>query len=370
MIKYYSIDEIETFNDGIILNFTDIYFNRAHVGTEFSKLPGIYIWFNDINTNKYIGSTECFHKRISSHARGLYNCSHPNYKLRNDFLTIGQTHFFCKFYPIFNKTRADLFDIEVILIKHFDSVNNGYNIVEDSRKRTFTNEQKQQIGKRMYKANLGKKKSKEHRLKCGISISKTNRGSGNPNATLSKEDVLYIRNNFVVGEVYKYCKKFNINKRILANLLHLRSYNYPEYIPENYIPPTQINITKKLSNNDVLYIRENYKKYTLLELSSMFDVKPYMISGIIHLKYYLDESTIPINYICPKMIKSGGKKVYEDDVLYMRNNYTKYTLKHLSNMYNLSQEYILDILQLYYYTDENLIPKNYIKPNREWIKQL
>ena len=43
MIKYYSIDEIETFNDGIILNFTDIYFNRAHVGTEFSKLPGIYI---------------------------------------------------------------------------------------------------------------------------------------------------------------------------------------------------------------------------------------------------------------------------------------------------------------------------------------
>lgn len=59
----------------------------------------------------------------------------------------------------------------------------------------------------------------------------------NPNKKLSREDVLFIRSNSTKYTCEEFCTMFNMTKTPIRNIIHLRSWKYEDCIPEGYVPP-------------------------------------------------------------------------------------------------------------------------------------
>ena len=100
-----------------------------------------------------------------------------------------------------------------------------------------TEEERREIGDRLRKCNLGKRCSEEHKRKVGEIKSIQNSGEGNPNKKLSREDVLFIRSNSTKYTCEEFCTMFNMTKTPIRNIIHLRSWKYEDCIPEGYVPP-------------------------------------------------------------------------------------------------------------------------------------
>lgn len=79
--------------------------------------------------------------------------------------------------------------------------------------------------------------SEEHKRKVGEIKSIQNSGEGNPNKKLSREDVLFIRSNSTKYTCEEFCTMFNMTKTPIRNIIHLRSWKYEDCIPEGYVPP-------------------------------------------------------------------------------------------------------------------------------------
>lgn len=210
--------------------------------TLLKEMSGIYIIKNIINNKIYIGSTKNFMKRISEHLHLLEIGSHHSIKLQNAVNKYSFSNFEVRIYPI-NTSRECLYDIEEKLIKEFDSFSNGYNMSENSRTMTgWTDKQRELMGQRIRKRTLGRKCSDEHKRKVGIAKSIQNSGEGNPKSKLTKDDVLFIRNNVSQYTCNEFCSMFNVKKNAIRNIVHLRSWNYEDCIPDNYIPPKRMKI--------------------------------------------------------------------------------------------------------------------------------
>ena len=210
--------------------------------TLFKEMSGIYIIKNIINNKMYIGSTKNFMKRISEHLHLLEIGSHHSIKLQNSINKYHFSNFEIRIYPI-NTSREYLYDIEEKLIKEFNSFSNGYNMSENSRTMTgWTEQQREQMKERMRNRTLGKKCSEEHKRKVGIAKSIQNSGEGNPKSKLTKDDVLFIRNNVSQYTCNEFCSMFKVKKTAIRNIVHLRSWNYEDCIPDNYIPPKRMKV--------------------------------------------------------------------------------------------------------------------------------
>jgi group I intron endonuclease len=133
---------------------------------KFEKCPGIYIFTNLVNGKVYVGETMNMKRRMKEH-RGKSSDQVISRAIRK--YGSGNFNLYIEYLPNFEK--KDLLKFEEELITKFNClVPNGYNVCESGRDctgTTLTQEAKDKISK----ANKGKVRSKEQRMR--ISQSKT-----------------------------------------------------------------------------------------------------------------------------------------------------------------------------------------------------
>lgn len=308
-----------------ILNLKEAINNKSF--KVFGNINGIYIIRNLITDAKYIGSTSEMSKRINRHLYDLFNKTHHSIKLQNSINEYKFDNFEIRIYKISDIQNRDfLFDIEEFLIRKFDTVKNGFNMVIDSREYLY--------------------------------------GENKPNSILNNEAVLFIRNNINKYYIEEFAEMFGVTKNVISGVIHLRSWNYPECIPENYNPPKSVRSKEQLTKEDVLFIRENATEYSNKEFQEMFSISKTTVSNIIKLKVRKEPEYIPENYSIPDRHISKKKKLTKEDILFIRNNCREYTRDEFCEMFGSCKSTISDIVHLKCYNNPEFIPDNYVIPNK------
>lgn len=97
-------------------------------------LDGIYIIGNTIDNKVYIGECKNFYKRFGRHVSALKRGVHCNRKLQNFSNKYGiDSLYFDIIEEMSGSTSDERIDREIFYIKKFDSINFGFNLIEDSR---------------------------------------------------------------------------------------------------------------------------------------------------------------------------------------------------------------------------------------------
>lgn len=221
-------------NPDIIFNLDKCRTQRYHISLK--GISGIYIITHIESKKRYIGSTKNFMHRISQHLQHLEKGDHHSIELQNAINKYGFNTFNIRIYPI-NKDRDFLYDIEEVLIKVLNTFKNGYNMSEDSRTPELSEKQRLTHAQFMSKKWKGVPKTEEQKRKIGITKSIQNSGEGNPNSKLNKEKVIFIRTHVFEYTIKEFQDMFDISKNTISGIIHLRRWNYPDCIPDNYIPP-------------------------------------------------------------------------------------------------------------------------------------
>lgn len=94
------------------------------------KLNGIYIIRNTIDDRVYIGECKNFYKRYGRHLSQLCNNKHFNKKLQSFVNKYGIESLTFDILEIVDENRIDR---EIYYIKKFNSIDDGFNIILDSR---------------------------------------------------------------------------------------------------------------------------------------------------------------------------------------------------------------------------------------------
>lgn len=132
---------------------------------DYSKrtLDGIYIIGNFINDKVYIGECKNFYKRFSRHVSALKRGVHCNKKLQNFVNKYGiDSLYFDIIEEMPESTTNERIDREIFYIRGYDSINSGFNLIEDSRTMAhITKEERQNSSKKL----LGIKRDAEFRMK-------------------------------------------------------------------------------------------------------------------------------------------------------------------------------------------------------------
>jgi group I intron endonuclease len=103
-----------------------MYKNKMYIKWN-SKISGIYAWINEIDGKMYIGQTNNFYKRIYDEMNGFCNGRHQNmFKLFNAIQKYGINNF--RVVRLLECPVDYLNKIEILLIKYYDTKENGYNI--------------------------------------------------------------------------------------------------------------------------------------------------------------------------------------------------------------------------------------------------
>lgn len=111
------------------------------------KLNGIYIIRNTVDSRVYIGECCNFYKRYGRHKSSLLLGKHCNIKLQSfvNKYGIGALEF-----DILEVCNDNLVDKEIEYIKKYDSIDNGFNIILDSRTMAHvTNEHRKKTGAKL-----------------------------------------------------------------------------------------------------------------------------------------------------------------------------------------------------------------------------
>lgn len=98
------------------------------------KLDGIYIIRNTVDSRVYIGECKNFYKRYGRHKSSLLLGKHYNIKLQSFINKYGiDTLTFDILEEMPNSTEDERIDREIYYIDKLDSIDNGFNIIRDSR---------------------------------------------------------------------------------------------------------------------------------------------------------------------------------------------------------------------------------------------
>lgn len=108
------------------------------------KLNGIYIIRNTIDSRVYIGECHNFYKRYGRHKSSLLLGKHCNIKLQNFVNKYGIE---ALEFDILELCDDNLVDKEIEYIKKYDSINNGFNIILDSRTMAHVTNDDRRVGK-------------------------------------------------------------------------------------------------------------------------------------------------------------------------------------------------------------------------------
>ena len=94
-------------------------------------MQGIYKIINIKNNKVYIGSSENIDQRIKQHIRELKNNKHHSYKLQIDWNKFGEDNFISELLEEINNIEL-LRERELYWIKFFNSINEGYNLTDNT----------------------------------------------------------------------------------------------------------------------------------------------------------------------------------------------------------------------------------------------
>lgn len=187
----------------------------------FASKTGIYVIENTVNNKKYVGQTdERFIRRYWHHKWLLSNNKHHNKKLQNSWNKHGKENF--KFYVVHELGEEDsLNELEIMFIKRFNSIENGYNIQtggQNEKLNTYISEEtRKRVGQINRERMIGTKHSEETKEK----MSKSRTGSKNSFSKLTEDDVIIIKTLLRDGESpIKVARMFNIT---YGNIKHIRS---------------------------------------------------------------------------------------------------------------------------------------------------
>lgn len=183
------------------------------------KEKGIYmIWFSNKPCKYYIGSSKNLYKRFGEHYNMLKNNKHNNKKLQNHVNKYGLENInFCLHIVNNNLNNDELRKIESEEIKFFNSVNNGFNLTDNTicPNIIWTEEQKKNLS--------DKAKIRQSCPKVKEQLKINNSGVLNPNSKLSKENIEFIRTNKELNRL-ELSKLFNVNIRTIDRVITKRTY--------------------------------------------------------------------------------------------------------------------------------------------------
>ena len=94
----------------------------------------IYFIINDINGKRYVGQTTDFSRRKYTHFKHLRENRHANIKLQNAWNKYGEKNFHIEKIILDNTNKEELDELEKYYISKYNSIENGYNIVEGGSK--------------------------------------------------------------------------------------------------------------------------------------------------------------------------------------------------------------------------------------------
>lgn len=94
----------------------------------------IYQIENLVTHESYIGQTINIQQRKNRHFSRLRNNSHINKKLQNSFNKYGEQEFHFRYWEFEIENREELDNLECEYIKKYNSLNNGFNLVEGGGK--------------------------------------------------------------------------------------------------------------------------------------------------------------------------------------------------------------------------------------------
>lgn len=222
---------------------------------------GIYMILNNVNGKIYIGLSKNLHKRKNDHFNLLKKNKHYNYHLQNAFNKYGQDSFS---FLVLQYVENNLNEWEKFWIKYFNSQKNGYNISMGGESVMLGLSHTDEAKKKISKASLGRKLSKESLKKRGLSNSKNTNSSGLYRVSIQKSN----RKNKPFLFIYEYRenkKRKKISKTDLCELkreieklqlpwIILDEYKYHHTIYTNYL------MQKITPNPNLPYItKEKYK---------------------------------------------------------------------------------------------------------------
>lgn len=131
---------------------------------EKRKLNGIYIIRNMIDSRVYIGECRNFYKRYGRHKSSLLLGKHFNIKLQNFVNKYGID---ALEFDILEICDDNLVDKEIEYIKKYDSINNGFNIILDSRTMAHITNDDRRVGNKKLRG-IKRDKNFCEKVKIGI----------------------------------------------------------------------------------------------------------------------------------------------------------------------------------------------------------
>lgn len=134
------------------------------------KKRGIYKIINLINGKVYIGESLDIYRRWDTHKEDLNSNKHHSYKLQKDWNEYGQDNFKFEVISLLSDEIKRLSDEYILLIyedyyiKHYDSINNGYNI-ENTLEKILLGEKKTSINKNdIYNLSIYQKQIEDKKI--------------------------------------------------------------------------------------------------------------------------------------------------------------------------------------------------------------
>lgn len=212
----------------------------------------IYVIKNLINQKVYIGRTyknvhHRFREHLTSIHRSVAGCRH----LVNAIKTYGKHNFYVEFLCC-TENEETSFDLEKFFIKQFDSIKNGYNLLDGGRQFRHSDETISRISESMMGKNAGtnnpfygKKHTDETRSKISAintgrvgcmtnkhhtdetrrKISEGNSGTNNGNTPLTEDDVRNIKQ-FLAdgGKQVEMVRKYSVSKTLISNIANGKTW--------------------------------------------------------------------------------------------------------------------------------------------------
>lgn len=168
------------------------------------NVSGIYKIICLKNNKVYIGSSVNLRKRKNSHLHELRLNKHSNKRLQNAYNKYGEESF-C-FEKVLECLPEELLLLEEQIIKEYNSLKQGFNLVENPTQNMFG-----------YKHTIEAKNK--------MSDAAKNRGRNLGSSKLTNEQVIEIRQKFFDGErITNLAEQYNLNRGSMRKCVYLLSY--------------------------------------------------------------------------------------------------------------------------------------------------
>jgi len=215
----------------------------------------IYVIKNLINKKVYVGRTyKNVHRRFKEHLTSIHRSAAGCRHLVNAIRQYGIHNFYVEFLCCTENENTS-FDLEKIFIKRFNSIENGYNLLDGGKQFRHSTETITRISNSMKGKHTGKNnpfygkthtdetREKISRINTGHigyklgqaihtelskqKIREANSGSKNANTTLTEDDIIFIKMYLSNGgKQIDMVRKYKVNKTSISNIANGKTWGH------------------------------------------------------------------------------------------------------------------------------------------------